>query len=170
MTVALRSMTKDDWSQVSEIYRQGIETGNATFETQTPAWDKWDTTHTQSCRIVATMENVVVGWAALIPVSSRKVYAGVGEVSIYISDRFKNQKIGSLLLKKLIEESEAQGFWTLQAGIFPENTASMKLHHNNGFRTVGYREKIGQMKGIWRNTMLLERRSKKVGTGPMTSQ
>lgn len=164
MEIALRSMTKDDWNQVSEIYRLGIETGNATFETQVPGWDKWDASHVQSCRIVATIKDVVVGWAALIPASSRKVYSGVGEVSIYISDDYKNQKVGTRLLRKLIEESEAEGFWTLQSGIFPENIVSIKLHQNNGFRVVGYREKIGQMKGLWRDTILLERRSKKIGT------
>lgn len=159
-------MTREDWDQVAEIFRQGIETGNATFENQIPSWVKWDLTHVPSCRIVATIENVVVGWAALIPVSARKVYAGVGEVSIYISNKYKGQKIGTRLLKKLIEESETEGFWTLQAGIFPENAASIKLHQNNGFRIIGYREKIGQMKGIWRDTVLLERRSKQIGTQP----
>lgn len=163
MEIALRTLTKNDWNQVSEIYREGIETGNATFETQVPCWDKWDIAHTQSCRIVATINNFVVGWSALIPVSSRKVYSGVGEVSIYISDNYKNKKVGTRLLKRLIEESEAKGFWTLQAGIFPENTASIKLHQNLGFRIVGFREKIGQMQGIWRDTLLLERRSRKVG-------
>lgn len=154
-------MIRDDWDQVAEIFRQGIETGNATFETQIPSWEKWDSAHIQSCRIVATIENVVIGWAALVPVSSRKVYAGVGEISIYISNRYQGLKIGTRLLERLIDESEKEGFWTLQAGIFPENKASIKLHQNHGFRIVGYREKIGQMKGVWRDTILLERRSKK---------
>ena len=166
MEVAIRSMTKNDWIQVAEIYRQGIETGNATFESQIPSWDKWDLAHVRSCRVVATIDNIVVGWAALIPVSARKVYAGVGEVSIYISNKYKGLKIGTKLLDRLIEESEKEGFWTLQAGIFPENAASIKLHQNHGFRIIGYREKIGQMKGIWRDTVLLERRSKKIGTQP----
>lgn len=166
MEVEFRPMVKDDWDQVSEIFRQGIETQNATFETQVPSWEKWDLAHVQSCRIVATIENVVVGWAALIPVSARKVYAGVGEVSIYISNKYKGLKIGTRLLDRLIEESEQEGFWTLQAGIFTENTASINLHQNLGFRIIGYREKIGQMKGIWRDTVLLERRSKKTGTQP----
>lgn len=154
-------MIKDDWDQVAEIFRQGIETGNATFETQIPSWEKWDSAHIQSCRIVATIENVVIGWAALVPVSSRKVYAGVGEISIYISNRYQGLKIGTRLLERLIDESEKEEFWTLQAGIFPENKASIKLHQNHGFRIIGYREKIGQMKGVWRDTILLERRSKK---------
>lgn len=162
METKFRPMTEFDWNQVANIFRQGIETGNATFETQIPSWDKWDAAHIKTCRIVATLQNIVAGWAALIPVSSRRVYAGVGEVSIYISNDYKGQKIGTLLLKKLIEESESNGFWTLQAGIFPENTISLKLHQNNGFRIVGYRDKIGQMDGIWRDTVLLERRSKKI--------
>lgn len=164
MEVEFRPMIRDDWDQVAEIYRQGIETQNATFETQIPSWEIWDLAHVQSCRIVATIENVVVGWAALIPVSARKVYAGVGEVSIYISNKYKSLRIGTRLLNKLIEESEKEGFWTLQAVIFAENTASLNLHQNLGFRIIGYREKIGQMKGIWRDTILLERRSKKIGT------
>jgi L-amino acid N-acyltransferase YncA len=166
MIVEFRPMVKDDWDRVAEIFRQGIETQNATFETQIPSWEKWDLAHVQSCRIVATIENNVVGWAALIPVSARKVYAGVGEVSIYISHKYKGLKIGTRLLDRLIEESENEGFWTLQAGIFTENTASINLHQNLGFRIIGYREKIGQMKGIWRDTVLLERRSKKIGTQP----
>jgi phosphinothricin acetyltransferase len=168
MEVVFRPMIKDDWDQVAEIFLQGIETQNATFETQIPSWEKWDLAHVQSCRVVATIENIVIGWAALIPASARKVYAGVGEVSIYISDKYKGLKIGTRLLDRLIEESENAGFWTLQAGIFPENTASLKLHQNHGFRIIGYREKIGQMKGIWRDTVLLERRSMKIGNQPET--
>lgn len=110
----------------------------------------------------------MVGWAALIPVSTRKVYEGVAEVSIYISIKYKGLKIGTELLKKLIEKSETEGFWTLQSGIFPENKASIKLHQNHGFRIIGYREKIGLMNGIWRDTILLERRSKKIGTQSAT--
>jgi len=156
----LRPMSAEDWSQVAEIYRQGIETKNATFETQIPDWEKWDSSHVGSCRIVATIQNSIVGWAALVPVSARKVYRGVGEISIYVSSKNKGSGIGTKLLEELITESEKAGFWTLQAGIFPENTASLKMHQNHGFRIVGYREKIGKMDGIWRDTMLLERRSK----------
>lgn len=162
MEVDFRPMTPDDWAQVAEIYRQGIETGNATFETMVPSWETWDSAHIKNCRILALTGNEVIGWAALVPVSSRKVYAGVGEVSIYIANDFKGQKVGSGLLKVLIEESEAAGFWTLQAVIFPENAHSVMLHQNNGFRIVGYRERIGQMKGTWRDTLLLERRSSKL--------
>jgi len=163
MEVIFRPMTKDDWKQVAEIYKQGIDTWNATFETEIPDWSKWDSGHLKTCRIVATIENSVEGWAALVPVSSRKVYSGVGEVSIYVSNKFKGLRIGTKLLEKLIAGSESEGFWTLQAGIFPENTASIKMHQNHGFRIVGSREKIGLMNGIWRNTLLLERRSTSVG-------
>jgi L-amino acid N-acyltransferase YncA len=160
MEVIFRPMIEADWSQVVEIYKQGIDTGNATFETEIPNWDKWNSGHIQACRIVAVTENEIIGWAALVPVSTRKVYSGVAEVSIYISNKYQGLKIGSKLLKQLIEESEKNGFWTLQAGVFPQNKSSLKIHQNNGFRIVGYREKIGQMKGMWRDTVLLERRSK----------
>jgi len=160
--VEFRQITKDDYNQVAEIFRQGIETGNATFETQIPSWKKWDSAHIQSCRIVAILDSTVIGWAALIPVSTRKVYIGVCEISIYISKNYRGLKIGNKLLERLIDESEKEGFWTLQAGIFPENSASIRLHQNHGFRIVGYREKIGQMNGIWRDTLLLERRSRKM--------
>jgi len=163
MEVALRPMIEDDWDSVAEIYRQGIETGNATFETNIPSWDKWSSTHLKACRIVATIENSIVAWAALVSVSERNVYSGVAEVSIYVSNNFKGLKIGTILLEKLISESEKEGFWTLQAVIFSENLASLKMHQDLGFRMVGVREKIGNMKGIWRNTILLERRSKIVG-------
>lgn len=157
-------MTDDDWSQVAEIYKQGIETKNATFATEIPSWDNWNSTHIKTCRIVATVENSFAAWAALVPVSARKVYSGVGEVSIYVSDKFKGLGVGTKLLEKLIAESEKDGFWTLQAVIFPENAASLKMHINNGFRIIGSREKIGQMNEIWRDTILLERRSKRIGT------
>lgn len=159
MEVKFRPLTYNDWDQVAAIFRQGLETGNATFETQVPSWESWDAAHIQSCRVVAEIENVVVGWAALSPVSSRKVYAGVAEVSIYISNDFKGKGIGSHLMKKLVDESEKSGFWTLQAGIFRENVISIKLHQDSGFRIVGYREKIAQLNGIWKDTVLLERRA-----------
>jgi L-amino acid N-acyltransferase YncA len=159
MEVTLRPMIKTDWSQVAEIYKQGIDTSNATFETQVPSWEEWDSSHIKSCRIVAQIENNIIGWAALVPISTRKVYSGVGEVSIYISNKYQGLKIGSTLLNQLIEDSERNGFWTLQAVIFPQNKSSIKLHQNHGFRIVGYREKIGQMNGMWRDTLLLERRS-----------
>jgi L-amino acid N-acyltransferase YncA len=164
MNIELRPLNKEDWPFVAEIYKQGIETGNATFQKDIPIWDVWDSGHIKTCRIVASLGNEIIGWAALTPVSGRCVYAGVAEVSVYVASRYKGQKIGTKLLESLIPESESEGFWTLQAGIFPENIASLKLHENLGFRKVGFREKIGKMNNIWRDTMLLERRSKIVGT------
>lgn len=163
MDIRLRTMTKNDWPSVAEIYKQGIETGNATFETEIPAWEKWNAGHLPGCRIVATIDDSVIAWAALSPVSGRCVYAGVAEVSVYVADKFQGLKIGTKLLERIISESERGGIWTLQAGIFPENKASIKMHENLGFRTVGSRELIGKMEGIWRDTLLLERRSKVVG-------
>lgn len=156
-------MTAKDWSSVVEIYKQGIESGDATFETNVPAWDIWNEGHLPDYRIVATINNTVIAWAALTPVSGRCVYAGVAEVSVYVSKKYQGLKIGTKILEKLISESEDGGIWTLQAGIFPENKASIKIHENLGFRTVGIRERIGKMDGIWRDTILLERRSKIIG-------
>jgi phosphinothricin acetyltransferase len=163
MKLSFRPMKQEDWNSVAEIYRQGIETGNATFQRDIPTWEEWNSGHLKNCRIVAGNSNEIIAWAALTPVSGRCVYAGVAEVSVYVSNRYKGQKIGTRLLETLIIESEKEGFWTLQAGIFPENIASLKIHKNLGFRTVGLREKIGKMNGIWRDTVLLERRSKVVG-------
>jgi len=164
MNIVFRSMKRDDWISVAEIYGQGIESWNATFQRDIPTWDEWNSGHIETCRIVATIDNEITGWAALTPVSSRCVYTGVAEVSIYVSNKFRGQKIGTGLLEKLISESEKEGYWTLQASIFPENQASLKMHENLDFRKVGFREKIGKMTGIWRDTILLERRSRKVGT------
>ena len=157
------SMQPAHWEQVKTIYESGIATGNATFQTSAPSWEEWDKAHTQTCRLVAIENDIVLGWAALTPVSGRCVYAGVAEVSVYIGEPARGKGIGSKLMQLLITESEDHGFWTLQAGIFPENIASIRLHEQNGFRQVGYREKIGQMNGIWRNTVLMERRSKIIG-------
>ena len=158
--VRFRSLRKKDWDSVAEIYKQGIETGNATFETEIPSWDKWDSKHLKICRIVAEYEKKVIAWAALVPVSAREVYSGVAEITIYVSDKYQGLKIGTKLLEKMITGSEKSGIWTLQAVIFPENKASLKIHQKHGFREVGYREKIGKMNGNWRDTILLERRSK----------
>lgn len=163
MNLLFRSMKKEDWTSIAEIYKQGIETSNATFQRDIPSWDEWNSGHLKVCRIVAAIDDEIIGWAALTAVSSRIVYAGVAEVSVYVSYHFQGQKIGSSLLESLITESEKEGFWTLQAGIFPENLPSLKIHENLGFRKVGFREKIGNMNGIWRDTILLERRSKIVG-------
>ncbi len=156
-------MTADNWTSVAEIYRQGIETGNATFQQEIPTFEDWDTAHLKNCRIVCFIEDEVAGWAALTPISGRCVYAGVAEVSVYVADKFRGRKVGFQLLKQLIDESEKENLWTLQAGIFPENTASISIHEKLGFRKVGYRERIGKMKGTWRDTILLERRSDKNG-------
>ncbi|TMU87202.1 N-acetyltransferase family protein [Bacillus sp. BHET2] len=154
-----------DWNQVAEIYREGIATGNATFQKDVPSWEVWDANHIQAGRIVMRSEDSILGWAAMSPVSSRCVYTGVAEVSVYVSSRHTGRGIGSLLLDALIEASERHGYWTLQSGIFPENRVSIKLHEKHGFRTIGHREKIGKMDGVWRDTVLLERRSKRVGVG-----
>ena len=152
-------MNASHWPAVSAIYEKGIATGNATFQKEAPSWEVWDKTHLPHCRLVAISGEVIVGWAALSPVSARPVYAGVAEVSIYVDDAAKGQGIGYELLSTLVKESEQHDFWTLQAGIFPENIASIRLHEKCGFRQVGRREKIGKMDGQWRDTILMERRS-----------
>lgn len=160
----IRTLKPEDWPEVREIYAEGIATGQATLETGPPEWTAWDNSHVPELRYVAIAgSGELAGWAALTPVSARRVYAGVAEVSVYVGSKYRSQKIGSKLLRHLIQESEENGFWTLQASIFPENKVSLKLHQNNGFRLVGYRERIGKMNGIWRNVSLLERRSKRTG-------
>lgn len=162
--ITIRPLEPKDWPAVREIYAQGIATGDATLETSPPEWEVWDESHVSGLRYVAINDlDEIVGWAALTPVSGRCVYAGVAEVSVYIGSSFRGQKIGVLLLKHLIDQSEQSGYWTLQAGIFSENVASMTLHEKNGFRVIGYRENIGKMKGVWRSVNLLERRSKVTG-------
>lgn len=158
-----RPLTADDFTAVAAIYKQGIDTGNATFQQVVPTWEEWDKGHIKDCRLIAIAANKIAGWAALSAVSGRAVYAGVAEVSIYIASDFRGQKIGTMLLDKLIAESEKAGFWTLQAGIFPENIPSLSLHEQSGFRKIGYRERIGNMNGKWRDTVLMERRSKHIG-------
>jgi len=159
----IENLSPEHWSSVASIYASGIASGNATFQTQVPEWEQWDQSHTADVRLVAIDEEQVIGWAALSPVSSRPVYAGVAEVSVYVSPIMQGKGTGKLLLKHLIERSEQKGFWTLQAGIFPENIASIKIHEELGFRLVGRREKIGKMKDTWRDTVLLERRSTTIG-------
>jgi len=165
MDYLIDMMFPQHWNQIKDIYIQGINTGNATFETEAPGWEEWNKSHISSCRIVARQDSIVLGWAALSSVSSRQVYAGVGEVSLYIRLNHLGKGIGTSLLKRLIGLSEHNGFWTLQASAFPENKASIKLHLNCGFRIVGTRIKIGKMaKGNWRDVILLERRSEVVAT------
>jgi len=154
-------MSPIDWPAVQRIYAEGISTGNATFETEPPDWEKWSAGHLDTCRLIARTNNEILGWAALSRVSQRTVYAGVAEVSVYVAGSARGQGVGMSLLKALIELSEREGFWTLQAGIFPENAASIRLHERCGFRIVGRRERIGQLAGQWRDTVLMERRSPK---------
>jgi L-amino acid N-acyltransferase YncA len=178
MNYPILPMPPDLWPAVREIYREGIATGNATFETELPDWEKWDSGHHKSCRLIALeprdeaiaeilipLDGVqVLGWAALSPVSSRRVYAGVAEVSVYVAAAARARGVGKALLHALVRESEKNGIWTLQAGIFPENAGSIALHHDCGFREVGIRQSIGKLGETWRDVMLLERRSATVGT------
>jgi L-amino acid N-acyltransferase YncA len=159
----IAQLLKQHYPAVVEIYKQGIQTGNATFQSDVPSWEEWDKNHLAHSRIVALEDDGVVGWAALTPISGRCVYAGVAEVSVYVADGYKGKGIGKQLLRTLIVESEKNNIWTLQAGIFPENGSSVAIHEASGFRKVGYRERIGQMQGQWRDTILLERRSPVVG-------
>lgn len=163
MMVELRQMIPKDWEDVARIYFEGIQTGNATFQLEKPTYEEWNAAHLKYCRIVAIANNQILGWAALTPVSGRCVYAGVAEVSIYVSHNHCGSKVGTALLNKLILESEIEKFWTLQAGIFPKNIPSIKLHERLGFRKVGYLEKIGKMNGLWLDSLLFERRSEIVG-------
>lgn len=162
--IAIRLMKPEDWETVRSIYLEGLGTGDATFETEAPSWEQWDESHLGVPRLVAVAPSEgVVGWAALARVSSRKVYGGVAEVSVYVGDTFRGKGIGKALLKQLIAQSEQKGLWTLQASIFPENIASLALHKICGFREIGTRQRIGKIHGIWRDTVILERRSGIVG-------
>lgn len=161
--VQLRMMQETDWTQVANIYREGIETGLATFEKEVPSWESWNSNHITSCRLVAEISDQILGWAALSAVSSRCVYGGVAEVSVYVAEKARGQRIGKALLQELIFESERNGYWSLQSGIFPENKASISLHEKAGFRHIGYKEAIGSLDGIWKDNILMERRSKVIG-------
>lgn len=160
MNLLIRSMTAEDWPVVSRIYQAGMDTNLATFQTECPTWEEWNAAHLSQCRLVAVTDGAIAGWVALSAVSSRCVYAGVAEVSIYIDAEARGKGVGKALLNALIATSESAGFWTLQSGIMENNTASIALHTSCGFRRVGYRERIGQDRfGVWRNTVLMERRS-----------
>ena len=164
MDFEIAEMRERDWEHVRAIYVEGIATGHATFEREAPpSWESWEASHLPQCRLVARSGEMVKGWAALSRVSSRCVYSGVAEVSVYVGERFRGEGIGRALLEALVKTSEEAGIWTLQAGIFPENAASVRLHERCGFRQVGRRERIGEMNGVWRDTLLLERRSPLVG-------
>jgi L-amino acid N-acyltransferase YncA len=157
--VEIRPLLPEDWPSVRTIYREGIATGNATFETDAPEWEVWDSKHLRDARLAAVLDGRVVGWAALAPVSDRCVYSGVAELSIYVASAMRGKGVGKTLLDALVLESEAKGFWTLQTGVFPENKASLALHQKCGFRIVGRRERIGKMGSRWRDVIFLERRS-----------
>ena len=157
-------MRSSDWAAVRAIYIEGIKTGNATFEVDAPSWEVWDEAHLSEPRLVARDdEGRIAGWAAVTPVSGRCVYAGVGDLSVYVATAARGAGVGRALLEALVEASERAGIWTLQAGIFPENGPSLALHRRCGFREVGRRERIGKMNGVWRDVLLLERRSRAVG-------
>ena len=164
MAIEIRRLRPGDWDPVRRIYEEGIATGDATFETESPGWESWDASHLENCRLVAELEGRVVGWAALAPVSGRCVYGGVAEVSVYVGGDARGGGIGLRLLSALVESSERAGLWTLEAGIFPENVASLRIHERAGFRRVGRRERLGRLDGRWRDVVLLERRSPLVGT------
>lgn len=156
-------MTSVDWDEVTAIYLEGIATRQATFETKVPNWDQWDASHQQFGRLVFIDDGEIKGWAALSRVSAREVYAGVAEVSVYVRSTSRGKGFGRVLLDALIDEAERNGIWTLQASIFRENDASLHLHSKCGFRSVGYRERIAKLDGVWRDTVLMERRSSIVG-------
>jgi L-amino acid N-acyltransferase YncA len=157
--VHIRDLRPGDWPEVSRIYAEGIATRNATFETEVPSWQEWDAAHVGGHRFVVEREGEVVGWIAAVPVSSRCCYAGVVEISAYVAEQARGQGVGSALLERLIESTEAAGIWTLETGVFPENEASLVLLKRLGFREVGVRERLGQLDGLWRDVVLLERRS-----------
>ncbi len=161
--MTVRDLHPDDWPAVRAIYEQGIRSGDATFETEPPPWQEWDAAHPR-LRFVAERDGAVVGWAALSPASPRRCYRGVGEVSVYVAEEARGAGVGRALLERLVERSEQAGYWTLAAGVFPENEPSLRLHRACGFRQVGVRERLGESAGVWRDVVLLERRSTLVGT------
>ena len=163
MDFAIDTMRANDWPQVRSIYLEGIATGQATFETDAPDWEQWDDNHLAQCRFVARLEDRVLGWAALSPVSRRPVYSGVTEVSIYVAAAARDKGVGKALLGTLVKDSEAAGIWSLQAGIFRENQASVALHRRCGFREIGYQKSKECLHGVWHDVILMERRSEIVG-------
>jgi phosphinothricin acetyltransferase len=158
VTTVVRDLRPGDWPQVSAIYLDGIRTGNATFETVVPSWEDWDAAH-HGLRLAAELDGGLAGWATLTPISERECYRGVAEDSIYVGAASRGRGVGRVLLEELLARADAAGFWTVEAGIFPENTASVRLHLVCGFRIVGVRERLGRMDGVWRDVLLLERRS-----------
>lgn len=160
--MTLRELRPGDWPAVRAIYEDGIRSGDATFETEPPSWERFAAAHPR-LRLVAERDGSVAGWAALSPVSSRHCYRGVGEVSVYVAGNARGAGLGRGLLEQLVELAEEAGYWTLTAGVFPENEASLRLHRACGFREVGVRERLGELRGVWRDVVLLERRSTRIG-------
>ncbi|MEK3994996.1 N-acetyltransferase family protein [Psychrobacillus sp. FSL K6-2365] len=164
MNLLIRNAKKDDWDEIKYIYEAGISTGLATFETKAPTtYEQWILKAHSECTLIAHNENKIFGWCKITPISDRSAYSGVGEVSVYVHPKAQGKGVGNILFKNLISISEAQGFWTLQASIFSENNSSIYLHKKNGFREVGFREKIGKLNGKWIDNVLLERRSSIIG-------
>lgn len=157
------SITKHHYQEIANIYKQGIETGIATFETTVPTWETWNEIKLLHSRFVAVDNNDVLGWVALSKVSNRCVYEGVAEVSIYIAENHRGKGVGKILMENVIKESETNCIWTLQSGMFAENEATIALHKIVGFRIIGYREKVGKLAGVWKDNVIMERRSKVVG-------
>ena len=158
----MRDLRADEWPEVARIYEEGIATGNATFETEVPSWEAWDESHLAGHRLVAEEDGRVVGWIALAPVSRRPCYEGVAEISVYVAESARGEGVGSELLAAVVLSAERDGIWTLQTSVFPENEPSLALLRSFGFRTVGTRERIGRLHGVWRDTVLVERRSEVV--------
>lgn len=159
MSVDIAPMTPADWDYVRAIYLEGIASGQATFETEAPSWEQWDAAHHAFARLVARSDGRVIGWAALSPVSRRECYTGVAEVSVYVAASYRGRGVGRRLLESVIAESERHGIWPLQGATFPSNTASLQLQKSCGFREIGRRERVAQLHGKWRDTILTERRS-----------
>jgi phosphinothricin acetyltransferase len=158
-TVTISDLRPEHWPEVARIYADGIATGDATFETEVPSWERWNDAHLAGHRFVALRAEVVVGWVAVSPVSDRCVYGGVVENSVYVDELLRGQGVGRLLLERVIASTEAAGIWTIQTGIFPENEASLRVHERVGFEVVGRRKRLGRLRGVWRDVLLLERRS-----------
>ena len=160
--ITIEALLPEHWTGVARVYEEGIATRNATFETEVPTWEAWDSSHLPGHRFVAVREGEVVGWVAVGPVSGRCVYAGVVENSVYVAESVRGQGVGRSLLEALIASTEAAGIWTIQAGMFPENEGSIRLHRSVGFTTVGTYERLGKLDGVWRDVLMLERRSPNV--------